>query len=240
MAEPKRTFLGVDRSVSGRRWVHALDPRAEAAAARMAQLTGLPDIVGRVMPRAASRRRRPTLSSPPRSATSCPIRRPDRHGRRRRAAADAIDRRETVAVFGDYERRRGGLGGAGPPVLRAFRPSLRHPHSGPHHGGLRAQPRRAPRARGTWRFADRHRGLRLDERGGLGRRSGAQDRRRRARPSSGGGRPSAGGRHRQPEPPGRPVRSGPSLCGGGRLSHLVPCRASCADEGDRRRTCPTS
>src|SRR4051812_13091777 len=44
-----RTFLAVEASLSGRRWMHALDNRAEAVALRIAQDHGLPDIVGRVL-----------------------------------------------------------------------------------------------------------------------------------------------------------------------------------------------
>jgi single-stranded-DNA-specific exonuclease len=104
MTDLKRTFLGVDRSISGRRWVHALDPRAEAAASRMAQLSGLPDIVGRVMaargvaPEAAEAFLAPTirdLMPDPSSLTAM-----DAAAAR---LADAIERRETVAVFGDYD-----------------------------------------------------------------------------------------------------------------------------------------
>lgn len=104
MTDLKRTFLGVDRSVSGRRWVHALDPRAEASAARMTQLSGLPDLVGRVLaargvaPEAAEAFLAPTirdLMPDPSSLTAM-----DAAAVR---LADAIERRETVAVFGDYD-----------------------------------------------------------------------------------------------------------------------------------------
>ena len=44
-----RTFLSVEASLSGRRWLHALDDRAEAVALRIAQDHGLPEIVGRVL-----------------------------------------------------------------------------------------------------------------------------------------------------------------------------------------------
>ncbi|WP_407061663.1 single-stranded-DNA-specific exonuclease RecJ [Aureimonas sp. SK2] len=104
MTDVKRTFLGVDRSVSGRRWVHALDPRAEAAAARMAQLSGLPDIVGRVMaargvaPDAAEAFLAPTI----RELMPDPSTLTDMDAAASRLA-DAVERRERVAVFGDYD-----------------------------------------------------------------------------------------------------------------------------------------
>ncbi|RIY03653.1 single-stranded-DNA-specific exonuclease RecJ [Aureimonas flava] len=104
MTDSRRTFLGVDRSVGGRRWVHALDPRAEAAAARMAQLSGLPDIVSRVMaargvaPEAAEAFLAPTI----RDLMPDPSTLTDMDAAAARLA-DAIERRETAAVFGDYD-----------------------------------------------------------------------------------------------------------------------------------------
>ena len=104
MPDLKRTFLGVERSVGGRRWIHALDPRAEAASARMAQLSGMPDLVARVLaargvaPEAAADFLLPTirdLMPDPSSLTAM-----DAAAAR---IADAVERRERVAVFGDYD-----------------------------------------------------------------------------------------------------------------------------------------
>ncbi|WP_416355512.1 single-stranded-DNA-specific exonuclease RecJ [Aureimonas phyllosphaerae] len=100
----KRTFLGVERSVGARRWIHALDPRAEAASARMAQLSGMPDLVARILaargvaPEAAAEFLAPTirdLMPDPSTLTAM-----DTAATR---IADAVERRENVAVFGDYD-----------------------------------------------------------------------------------------------------------------------------------------
>ncbi|MCB8837858.1 single-stranded-DNA-specific exonuclease RecJ [Aurantimonas sp. VKM B-3413] len=104
MTSSIRSFLGVDRSISGRRWTSALDQRMEAAALAMAQKLGLPDIVARVL---AARGigeadagsflepRLRDLMPDPSSLTDM-----DAAAAR---IADAIDRREQVAIFGDYD-----------------------------------------------------------------------------------------------------------------------------------------
>lgn len=104
MTPTHRTFLGVDASVCGQRWVHALDARAEAVALQIAQDHGLPEIVGRVLAargvlaEAAPRFLAPSirdLMPDPSSLTgmedaACRL-------------ADAIERRERIAIFGDYD-----------------------------------------------------------------------------------------------------------------------------------------
>ncbi|WP_182085819.1 single-stranded-DNA-specific exonuclease RecJ [Aureimonas sp. ME7] len=104
MTDHSRTFLGVERSVNGRRWVHALTPRTEAVAARMAQLHAIPDLVARVMAARgvaaddAGRFLDPTirdLMPDPSTLTDM-----DKAAAR---LADAIERGERVAVFGDYD-----------------------------------------------------------------------------------------------------------------------------------------
>jgi single-stranded-DNA-specific exonuclease len=99
-----RTFLAVENSIGGRRWVHALDPRAEAVALRIAQDHGLPEIVGRVLAArgvsadAALGFLAPTirdLMPDPSTLTDM-----DKAASR---IADAVERRERVAVFGDYD-----------------------------------------------------------------------------------------------------------------------------------------
>ncbi|MCW4114463.1 single-stranded-DNA-specific exonuclease RecJ [Aurantimonas sp. MSK8Z-1] len=104
MAGTERVFLGVERSVGGRRWVHGLDAQAEAAALRIAQLHGLPELLGRVLAgRGVAADAAPAFLDPtiralmpdPSSLTDM-----DRAARR---LADAVDRRERVAIFGDYD-----------------------------------------------------------------------------------------------------------------------------------------
>jgi single-stranded-DNA-specific exonuclease len=44
-----RAFLGVDRSVSGQRWVSRLDQAGQNRALAMSQLHGMPELVARVL-----------------------------------------------------------------------------------------------------------------------------------------------------------------------------------------------
>ncbi|WP_188906796.1 single-stranded-DNA-specific exonuclease RecJ [Aureimonas endophytica] len=99
-----RLFLNVGRSLTGQRWLHVLDARAEAAALRMAQETGLPEIVCRVLAgrgvavEASRAFLAPTirdLMPDPSTLTAM-----DAAAAR---LADAIERRETIAIFGDYD-----------------------------------------------------------------------------------------------------------------------------------------
>ena len=98
-------FLGVERSASGRRWVPRLDARGSNAALALAQRSGLPDLVARVLagrgvvdPMEAEAFLTPRLRDlmpDPDTLTDC------------RAAAErmahAVRRGERVAVFGDYD-----------------------------------------------------------------------------------------------------------------------------------------
>lgn len=104
MISADRTFLGVERSASARRWVHALDLKAEGAATRIAQSGRVPDLVARVLagrgvdPAQAEAFLDPTirdLMPDPSSLTDM-----DAAAAR---IADAIERRESVAIFGDYD-----------------------------------------------------------------------------------------------------------------------------------------
>ncbi len=104
MAAPLRTFLDVDRSIGGRRWLNALDERAEGAALKMAQSLGLPDIVSRVLAARGIAEADATGFLDPRIRDLMPD--PSRLTDMDAAAdrlADAIGRRETVAIFGDYD-----------------------------------------------------------------------------------------------------------------------------------------
>lgn len=104
MTEDTRTFLGVERSALGRRWTHALNPRAEALAVETAQKAGLPDLVARVLAARgveagkAARFLDPTL----RDLMPDPSALTDMDAAAARLA-DAVERRERVAIFGDYD-----------------------------------------------------------------------------------------------------------------------------------------
>lgn len=100
----RRYFLDVRQSACGLAWAHRLDQRMENAALAMAQSHGVPDIVARVLAGRgvdqddAARFLDPTireLMPDPRSVTDM-----DRAASR---IADAVMRREKVAIFGDYD-----------------------------------------------------------------------------------------------------------------------------------------
>ena len=98
-------FLGVERSALGRRWVARLGQRGENVALMLAQRTGLPDVVARVLagrgvtdPLEIERFLAPRLRDlmpDPNSMTDC-VKASDRLAR-------AVDGRDRVAVFGDYD-----------------------------------------------------------------------------------------------------------------------------------------
>jgi single-stranded-DNA-specific exonuclease len=100
----ERIFLNVERSLGGRRWLHALDPRSEALATQMSQAHGLPDIVSRVLaargiaPDDAERFLAPTirdLMPDPSTLTDMDV--------AAARIAGAIARKERIAIFGDYD-----------------------------------------------------------------------------------------------------------------------------------------
>ena len=95
-------ILGVERSLTGRRWRERTgDPRAGLA---IAQRLGLPEIIGRVLaargigPEEAERFLNPLL----RESLPDPSHLKDMERAASRLAS-AVERRETVAVFGDYD-----------------------------------------------------------------------------------------------------------------------------------------
>jgi single-stranded-DNA-specific exonuclease len=99
-----RTFLGVERSLTGRRWVERLDPAGAAAALAIAQRLGVPEIVARVLagrgvpPDQAAEFLAPKL----RSLLPDPSRLTDMDAAASRLA-DAIVAGERIAIFGDYD-----------------------------------------------------------------------------------------------------------------------------------------
>lgn len=100
----RRFFLDVRQSASGLAWSHRLDARQENTALAIAQAHGVPDIVARVLAGRgvgqdeATRFLDPTIRGllpDPRSLTDM-----DKASGR---IADAVMRREKVAIFGDYD-----------------------------------------------------------------------------------------------------------------------------------------
>ncbi|BBD38145.1 single-stranded-DNA-specific exonuclease RecJ [Aminobacter sp. Y103A] len=104
MATEKRNFLGVRRSATGVSWEHRLTERQDMLALAIAQGHGVPDIVARVLagrgvlPEDTERFLDPTIRDllpDPASLTDM-----DKAASR---LADAVLRREKVAIFGDYD-----------------------------------------------------------------------------------------------------------------------------------------
>ncbi len=99
-----RFFLGVEKSARGRAWRGRLDARGEARALTMAQRHGLPEMLSRIL---AGRGVEPDQAEAYLDPT---VRRlmpdPDTLTAMREAAAriaDAVQRREQIAIFGDYD-----------------------------------------------------------------------------------------------------------------------------------------
>lgn len=99
-----RAFLGVEQSVLGNRWVSRLDQAAQNRALAIAQLHGIPELIARVLagrgvqPDDAPAFLDPTirrLMPEPYSLIDC-----EKAANR---IADAVERRERVAIFGDYD-----------------------------------------------------------------------------------------------------------------------------------------
>ena len=104
MGSPARTFLAVERSLGGRRWLNALDERAEALALKMSQTLGLPDIVARVLSARgiAEAQAEDFLTPRLRDLMPDPSTLTDMDTAATRIA-DAAERGERVAIFGDYD-----------------------------------------------------------------------------------------------------------------------------------------
>lgn len=108
MAQPidpaPQTFLNVERSVSGQRWISRLGQAGENRALAMAQLHGMPELIARVLAgRGVSVEEAPAFLDPtirnlmpdPSSLTDC--------GKAANRIAAAVINRERVAIFGDYD-----------------------------------------------------------------------------------------------------------------------------------------
>ncbi len=100
----ERGFLGVGRSASGRVWRDRLDARGQASALAIAQHHGLPELLARVLAG------RGVTTDEVEAFLDPSIRRlmPDPHQLTDMAAAaarlaDAVEKGEAVAIFGDYD-----------------------------------------------------------------------------------------------------------------------------------------
>ena len=104
MAGEERYFLDIRQSACGMAWHHRLDQRQENIALAMAQIHGVPDIVARILAGrgvtldAAARFLEPTIREllpDPSSLTDMDL--------AATRLVEAVKRRETVAIFGDYD-----------------------------------------------------------------------------------------------------------------------------------------
>src|SRR5690242_234018 len=104
MADSRPFFLDVDRSVTGRAWVDRLDAAEVRAAGAIAQQAGLSEILSRIIaargitPADAARYLMPTI----RELMPDPSTLTDMDKAAERLVA-AINRKESVALFGDYD-----------------------------------------------------------------------------------------------------------------------------------------
>jgi single-stranded-DNA-specific exonuclease len=104
MAAESRLFLSVERSLSGRAWRERLDPRAAAGALTIAQRHGVPELLARIVAgRGIALDKVDTFLDPtvkrlmpdPDVVTDMPV--------AAARLADGIERREQIAIFGDYD-----------------------------------------------------------------------------------------------------------------------------------------
>ncbi|HEX2552627.1 MAG TPA: single-stranded-DNA-specific exonuclease RecJ [Microvirga sp.] len=101
---PPRAFLGVARSALGRTWTERCDSARAVAALAIAQTHGVPDVLARVLAgRGVGVADTPAFLNPRlRDLMPDPHRLTDMEAAAARLA-DAVERRETVAIFGDYD-----------------------------------------------------------------------------------------------------------------------------------------
>jgi single-stranded-DNA-specific exonuclease len=104
MSAGRRLFLGVERSATGRAWRDRLDERTAAGAVSIVQRHGLPELLARIIAGRGVQLENvegfldPTvkrLMPDPDTVTDMPA--------ASQRIADAVERREQVAIFGDYD-----------------------------------------------------------------------------------------------------------------------------------------
>ena len=160
----ERFFLGVERSATGRAWRDRLDERGQTRAMTIAQRHGLPELLARVL---AGRGVEPEEVE---AYLDPSVRRlmPDPHvltamDVASARIADAVQRGETIAIFGDYDVDGATASALARPLFAAMRPRSDRAYSRPHLRGLRAECGRHPLLRRTRRDAAGHRRLRYHQ-----------------------------------------------------------------------------
>ena len=160
----QRAFLGVERSVSGQRWVSRLDQAGQNRALAISQVHGFSDLIARVLAGRgvtmddAVAFLEPTIRSlmpDPDTLTDCS-----------KAAARivaAIRKRREGRDLRRLRRRRGRIVRLDVPLPAPFRRRSRNLHSRSHLRGLRPQSGGDQPVDRQWRAIDRHRRLRFDQ-----------------------------------------------------------------------------
>ncbi|MCL6707981.1 single-stranded-DNA-specific exonuclease RecJ [Pseudomonas sp. R2.Fl] len=99
-----RAFLGVERSVTGRRWISRADQAAQNRALAMTQVHGIPELVARVLAgRGVGVDEAPGFLDPTlRSLMPDPSKLTDCEAAAERLA-EAVTKGERIAIFGDYD-----------------------------------------------------------------------------------------------------------------------------------------
>jgi single-stranded-DNA-specific exonuclease len=101
---PRRTFLSVERSITGQRWVERLDARQVNVALAISQHHGISDIVARILAgRGVGIDEAPGFLTPTIKALMPDPRTLTDMERAAARLAEAVTRREKVAIFGDYD-----------------------------------------------------------------------------------------------------------------------------------------
>ena len=212
-------FLGVTTSARGFVWRERLLREAKPLATAISQRHGLPELMGRVLAaRGVGLDDVATFLDPTLKALMPDpslLRDMDKAAAR---LADAIEGRQSVAIFGDYDVDGACssallarfLGHHGPPA-RIYIPDRLFEGYGPNAGAIETLVGEGARLIVTVDC-----GTTSHE--PLARGAPSRRRRPRHRPPSGGRAPSRGRRDRQSEPPGRRVGAGGSVRGGRRVS----------------------
>lgn len=104
LLDERRTFLSVKRSISGKRWVDRLTPNLDNVALTISQKAGIPDLIARILAGRgvkadeASDFLNPTIKN----LMPDPYVFQDMEAAARRIA-DAVEKKQSVAIFGDYD-----------------------------------------------------------------------------------------------------------------------------------------
>ena len=159
--DSERFFLGVEKSATGRSWRDRLDERGQARALTIAQRSGVPELLARVLAGRGVEPDEVAAYLDPSIKTLLP----DPHVLTDMAAASArlahaVIHGESVAIFGDYDVDGATAAALLARYLRALRARSDRAYSRPHLRGLWAQRRRHPLVCRARRQAFGHRRLR--------------------------------------------------------------------------------